>query len=370
MKLAVLIHARQKNYGGHYYSNEVIVEALKSKFDVVNILVAHENSELRNESIYDHIVQTNNIFKASLYLRKFLRKEGITHICSFDFPSSLVCSNILLFDNYLHFHVKCGGPNLNSVYPFFDNTIVFSRENYNLYKKKCRNCALIPNRVKKFQIDQTRIEDLRKKYDFKDSDKVVLRISRFSNHYEDSLYKILNLAKRVGDRYKIFLIGYIKDTEVYNNFKINISDVNNIYVETEDYYSSNAKELIGIADYVIGTGRGAMEAASLGKKVLVFTSNHNEPVLLTDQNFHCFLKYNFSDRAVCNGHYLSDNILGGDTYSDFILQKYEEYFDVHAGLPRYISFLDKLKRYKFGQKANYFFKLIIIYLYRTIKKSF
>ena len=370
MKIAVLIYARQKNYGGHYYSNEVIVEALKSKYDVINILVAHNNIELRNETIYDHIVHTNSILKASRSLQKFLRSEKVTHLCSFDFPSSVICSSMLLLDNYLHFHIKCGGPNLNRIYPFFDNTIVFSNENYSLYKTKCKNCALIPNRVKKFQDDNTRIDDLRKKYGFKSSDNIILRISRFSNHYEDALYKILNLAKRVGDRYKFLIVGYVKDIEVYNNFKNKVTGVNNIYLETEDNFTSNAKELIGIASHVIGTGRGAMEAASLGKKILLFSSNHHEPVLLTDENFHYFLDYNFSDRAVCDGQYLSDSVSEDEDYSDFIVQKYEEYFDVYAALPRYEMFINKLNRYTFAHRINNTIRLYIIYLYKRIRNSF
>jgi glycosyltransferase involved in cell wall biosynthesis len=75
-----------------------------------------------------------------------------------------------------------------------------------------------------------------------------------------------------------------------------------IRVVTEDEYTINASTLVDLADVVVGTGRGLMEAASMAKVLMVPVAGNAYPVLVTPDVFERLYDYNFSVRAVLGDH--------------------------------------------------------------------
>ncbi len=94
---------------------------------------------------------------------------------------------------------------------------------------------------------------------------------------------------------QLLLLGTIQERYVYEEIISHKSD--DIVVVTDDVFTVNASRLIGIGDIVVGTGRGAMEAALQGKVLLSPVEDLPTPVLVTPGNIETFLHYNFSDRT-------------------------------------------------------------------------
>src|SRR5690606_27072648 len=115
---------------------------------------------------------------------------------------------------------------------------------------------------------------------------VILRICRISRMYQRSLFQSINLFDFIqtqDNNTVLIILGNIQDQQVYN--QLVESKRKNIFIVTDEKYTSNAKEMIDIADWVVGTGRGFMEASSKGK-ILFTVSNYSDlPTLITPNNF-------------------------------------------------------------------------------------
>jgi glycosyltransferase involved in cell wall biosynthesis len=57
-----------------------------------------------------------------------------------------------------------------------------------------------------------------------------------------------------------------------------------------------------VADYVIGLGRGLMEAAAKGKALLTFVTQDEVPALVVEGNFEALFETNFSPRNRVTGY--------------------------------------------------------------------
>src|SRR5690606_21972002 len=104
---------------------------------------------------------------------------------------------------------------------------------------------------------------------------------------------------------------------------------------------------IDVAEYVIGTGRGAMEAAIKGKILLSPVNSVNLPVLVDEKKITSLFRANFSARAEIA------NLTEGDVYEEIVsvikdrdrsralsayLKRFsEENFEIRSVRKRYIE---------------------------------
>ena len=113
---------------------------------------------------------------------------------------------------------------------------------------------------------------------------------------------------------------------------------------------SRASALIDGADWVVGTGRSLMEAASRGKPLLVPLADAPQPALLGPNNFDRLFGSNFSARSRVPGFRLDENlnsILEAmdskerlDEIGRFSRRMFEEHFSIATVVPRYLALYD------------------------------
>src|SRR5690554_1825731 len=77
---------------------------------------------------------------------------------------------------------------------------------------------------------------------------------------------------------------------------------------TDSKYTAKASDMLYLADAVIATGRGVMEAASLAKPILTPAKNADLPILVNQSNFKGFFDTNFSERNSVSDANLVTNI--------------------------------------------------------------
>jgi glycosyltransferase involved in cell wall biosynthesis len=131
-----------------------------------------------------------------------------------------------------------------------------------------------------------------------------MRICRIGTKYYDGLIKsiqlICDLVKINKNPVKLLIIGKVEDENIYQDLlckSINLP----ITFHISENFTYEASKFLNLADAIIGTGRGAIEASSLGKPVLVFEQNLNIPLLITSKEiWNQSLYYNFSERTQLN----------------------------------------------------------------------
>jgi len=145
---------------------------------------------------------------------------------------------------------------------------------------------------------------------------------------------------------KLYLIGVVQDTDVFEEFNNHaFSKSGLLTILTESKYTNEASRMLYLADAVIGTGRGLMEAASLGKPLLAINKNGEIPVLLNELNFDDAFRTNFSERNVFPVFKNNDNIksiskIVNDKVSynencSFVIQSFEKYFSLEKAKEAY-----------------------------------
>lgn len=188
-----------------------------------------------------------------------------------------------------------------------------------------------------------------------------MRICRIGLAYKKSIKDAINLIslllKSNIPNVKLYIIGVVENNEVYEELKNNtLVNSGHIVFLTEEEYTHEASKMLYLADVVIGTGRGLMEAASLGKPLLAIDKNGKIPVLLNDLNFNDAFKTNFSERNIFYKFNNEDNIKSilqlindKDCYkanSSFVLHSFKEYFSLEKAKEAYSAAYNESKTSK------------------------
>src|SRR5690606_36599822 len=125
-------------------------------------------------------------------------------------------------------------------------------------------------------------------------------ICRIGNSYKKSIKDSIRLIDVLSKHHlnaKLYVIGKVQDDNVYHEL-LKISARKAVEFIIEDQYTAEASKLVYLADAVIATGRGIMEASSLYLPILTPAINSDIPVLINAVNFDVFFKTNFSERNV------------------------------------------------------------------------
>lgn len=368
MKVLFFISVMGHGRGGHFHSLNHISNTLSENMDVnIYTIGPGKSSVLENNSSFKKHIPFNgiNILQLRSFFNAIKRKNDFDVIHCFDSNSYNIVRLFLSTQKYFIFLNKCGGPN-PIIYPHIPNLIVFSKENLEWFKERRDiskiNLKLIPNRVKKIKFDKS-IDQLIKK---NEEHFTFVRICRIGKTYlksiEDSIELISKLHKENLDQVRLIIIGTIEDVNIFEKLK-NIPAVKNNLVRflTNGVFTKEASKMLYLADAVIGTGRGLMEAASLSIPILAINKTGNIPVLLNEKTFEYGFRTNFSERNDFPENTISDNFsniinLVKDKaefihYSSFAKNKFQEHFDIQAvNLKYHNSYKDALYGSRFLMK--------------------
>lgn len=299
MKIVYFITASRHGRGGHYYS--LFETACKvSEHEEVLILSIGINSSPVLDTFpgrYIHIDYTG-LFSTLRKVISLIRKERPDVLHGFDTHSFFYARLISILNKVPAVLTRCGGPNPKN-FPINKEIIVYSIENFNFLKslKKFRssNLSLISNRVSIERQDYKKISEI--KNELRLSSPTVLRIARITSAYKKSILqsiKLTHMLNEKGIQAKLVVIGAIQEQDVFEELIQYKSD--KIHFLTKDEFTVNASRLIDVADFVVGTGRGFMEAAILNKTMLAPTANTSIPLLVNKNNVLDVFKVNFSPR--------------------------------------------------------------------------
>lgn len=345
MRILFFISVHGHGSGGHFHSLDHISRKLREEYDVGIVTIGPKLSQIITKSpgFLSHVSFNGfNFFEFREKLRKISREFGPEIYHCFDTD----CYNIvrLIFSSTRNKIVlnKCGGPNVRR-FPHVNDLIVFSKENFEWFNSQLRfkksNIHYIPNRVKALELDPNfnPIEKDKERFAF-------VRICRIANKYkksiDDSLRLIDYLISEGQNRVMLILIGVVTDKDVLQELKRHPrAKAKDVILLTDYEYTAEASKMLYLADAVIGTGRGLMEASSLGLPVLTINAEGDMPVLLDESSFYDAFRTNFSERnhfpdSIKNENQAKISRLVEDEH--FYLEKcrlakslFDQYFDIN-----------------------------------------
>ena len=212
--------------------------------------------------------------------------------------------------------------------------------------------------------------------------KVILKIGRISTYYEKTILQAVNLSKELhelDERYELLLIGSIQQESVNNNLISRIEELSYIHVENNEEFTHNAKVIIDIADIVIGTGRGFMEACYLNKLMFAPCANSEIPVFVNSQNFQSVFRTNFSERYICDAKAIVSPSVFYSKYATSLPQSrqwFDEFFDIQKAVTKVEDFYKEMEgvtvKCSFFERMRNRLILFISYstIYARIRKQF
>jgi hypothetical protein len=360
--------------GGHYHSLKATAEALSDRLSVTIIIIGNNPCPTIEKSglPYIRIATTYNVIGGIISLIKALRELKPDVLHSFDSKADFFTRSASNYLKIPKINTKCGGAAPTKYYPYQKNLIIYSYEDLNYFsnseKFKHSEIYLIPNRVVPINIDEKRIVEIKKKTTKKI---IFLRISRIGSYYKKSIMQSMNLIRWLGEQgadAELILIGKVENEAILNELK-ELGTGANVTFITDPINTANASQLIDVADAVIGTGRGIMEAASRGKILLTPLDDSNYPVMVNKTNFDELFYYNFSERNKLKNYSEIENLtaiketIGSENFlsenTKFINKIYNDHFSIQSKVPEYLRIYESLEYAKSDIK-DYFVHLGIL----------
>ena len=353
--------------GGHYYSVLATAEALAEAGHAVRVVCIGDRPSpvlSRWESGVCDFIPVN-ARKTAMFLPQFRTlisefKPDVIH--GFDMNASLFGRIAALLSRTYYAHTLCGGkaPKGWRHFPFVRNLVVYSAELQEHFRdafaRDDRNLALIANRVRAVTSPEERLSLFREH--ITPGALVILRISRIHPYFERSIRQTLSLGKLLrsqGVKCQVVILGHASDAGSMERIKAILPEEDRLVSDPE--LAHNAKELNGAADWVVGTGRSFMEAASLGKVMLCPSADQDLPILITPQTFDAAFAANFSERVTVD---LSEEANRAEIIKEAKKEEKEsalaslskEYFETHFSIDRlaqkYEKFYAKLQASRVG----------------------
>lgn len=359
MKVLFFIFVSAGGKGGHFHSlNQISLEIAKSNPSIRIITFGREESPILNDNpcFYKHLYfSKSNFINFYLTLKDEIKSFNADVLHFFDahsfnifFPLSFSSKRKIVVN-------KCGGPNPNA-YPIVPNLILFSEENKKwfltnkLYNNS--NIKVIPNRS---VVVKTREQQ---EYSKNSKSFNIVRICRIGSTYYGSILNGINLIKELSKRNintKFYVIGKVVDESIYKQL-VDHSIGFNIEFITEEKFTTEASKMLYLADAVLGTGRSAMEACSLGLPTLMPSKHYDFPVILNKDNFDKYFEKNFTDRVgseVLEQETILQEIIklieNKENYKElsaFSKEVFNKYFDVSQAGKNYLKFYKELNHQK------------------------
>lgn len=315
MKVGYLIsniNSKSKGQGGHYHSLALTEKMMRARCETFSVYIGTfppEAMGLSDGKNYFVLFSGYNLFSAFRALREIIDRERPEVVHAFDIMSYFWARLLCRTRKLRCCLTKCGGQNPKVYWPYSRQLILYSGENLAYFKSRKKfsrtSLHLVPNRVERFVAHSERISAMRDSIHESHPEYrlVLMRIARIGPYYKHSTMQLVELLNRLradGVDCCAVLIGTIEDEDTYR--AIRQAGGEHLYVFCDGTYTRNAKELIDLADVVVGTGRSFMEGAAFGKIMLAPLKGASIPVLVDQQLFPSALHYNFSERLQVPGY--------------------------------------------------------------------
>ncbi|MBO7636563.1 MAG: hypothetical protein J6S89_08285 [Paludibacteraceae bacterium] len=375
MKSILFVINTFSDIGGHYYSLVTTATALSMQYRVYIVNVGEKpapiisNTDIPHSYVYSDLKNQGSVTRQ---ITRIVKSQHAEVIHAFDQVSYFLSFFTAWRCGIPLVATKCGGP-VSPNYPYINNIVVFTKEDQTFFNSKL-NCnesqiALIPNRVIPFQQDKDRIDSLRKVCNIEDK-RVILRIGRIDPFYYETSKQSINLAKALHEldpSFVLLIVGNVVDNETLGKMRQDAYGCDFIYFVTDRKFTLDAKQLIDIAEIVVGTGRGFMEACSLGKTMMAPNKGNLYPTMMTDDIFDEVFYYNFSERYKGRDYSPTEIIEMINHSKGESLSWFDHYFSSSKIEPLYSSFYDNLKPTKYYKIFKDIVKPLLSGWYHTIK---
>lgn len=312
MKILYVLSAFGKASGGHFHSLNNISRALDGYEDLEIEIVSIGNAT-------SPILKTHPKFRGNLTFKwyrffelnaKFKRvfqsyRPDVVHC--YDGGTALLLMMLPVMRNIPIIHTRCGGANERlSVAQWLPTVILFSRENLASYQSNPRfanvELQLIPNRVREVLPANTEAEQ---KLLPKDPHTFTfLRTARIGRSYLNSILQGIELIGRLNTDKKVrfVIIGVLEDQVYAEQLHAKARERNvTIEIYSTREYTTEASRFLYVADAVIGTGRGAMEAMSAGIPTFAPVHDLDLPAPVNEHTLQPLADTNFSQRGSVKG---------------------------------------------------------------------
>lgn len=358
MRVLYLISAQGTGLGGHFWSLRSLVEAIRTEVDcsVVNLgrvpVAAMKGVPV---PYHDVIWRSPHIASAMRRLNSHVLKQDPDVLHSFDEISLFFARVMSLRHGKSLLHTKCGGPNPGGYFPRVQDMVLFSAENQEHFATdrgyRHSELHLIPNRVNELPVDPMRIARI--KEGLVPGAVVFLRIARLSTTHEGASLQALNLVKQLrrdGFLAHFFQVGVVDSQSSEALVRAAMDPQDRLFTQPDMVCIAN--RLIDSGDFVVGTGRSLMEAASRGKILLAPLAGSQHPVLVTPGNVSHLSRTNFSSRGRIPGFDAEANydairiaLTSQQRHEElraFARRMFDEDFSMAAAVPQYVHLYQAL----------------------------
>ncbi len=372
MRILFIITVRGHGRGGHFHSLNHISNALSKEVEVGICTYGTGNS---------NVLENNPYFKKHIYYngKNLYRFQKETHALLLEYQPDILhffdVSGFVTFNTFIRikkfniFLSKCGGPNPTE-FPTVNNLILFSEENKKWFDSQNKfnkiNIRVIPNRVNPELLKFNFIKSIKKKEAF-----CFVRIARIGIAYKKSILDSIRLVGELakdGQNVHLYIIGAVQDNKILDELRVKIKGIP-VTLLTDDQFTQKASDMLYLADAVIATGRGIMEATSLGKPILTPAKNSELPILVNSDNFKQFFETNFSERNIASSKCLQSNLalvhqlVEDRTFfkkmSHYSNNVFNENFSTDGGVQKYLDFYNSFNSdtVRMNKWSDFLFKL-------------
>lgn len=376
MNILFVINNNGPGKGGHYHSLDHISKALGVHVNAKIVSIGKRPSPVLKENQYfacHFEFKWYNFFKLNYKFKKLTKEFEPAVVHCFDSTSLVILQSLPVFWGKKMVQNRCGGPNRSKfLSPIAGAIVLFSEENYHWYKSNSRlrktPIFLIPNRISKTEVLSEENRELKKTNDTF----TFVRITRISPYYKKSLLQGFELIRLLNKKQKVKLIviGSVYDENLFRELQTQTTDERLPVQFITDKNTNRASQLLYLADAVIGTGRGAMEAMSLGIPVLAPLEDYNIPCLVYEDTFNDLFKTNFSERGqikkelktklFCQIERMIIDKNYYDLLSGYSKIKAKKFFLLDEAATKYIEVYDQAKR---CNAITFFSKNILQFFY-------
>lgn len=364
--------------GGHY----------RSLITLCNLLSPYHNVEIVNIGRFESPVIKQSQFRHSYvyfnkrnwhFVAKALKSVIISHEISvvhafdyFAYDAAFFCASKIGIPIIL---TKCGGPapQIQALYPPIENLIVFSTEDHQYFKKRkgYKTITHIPNRALPYDLNNDAIAELRSILKL-DNKFVVLRIGRISHAYYNTIKQAICLTsvlREYGLDAEVIILGSVDNEDVSKELEEAKEGKPYIHVITEERFTKDAKSIIGVANAVVGTGRGFMEACFQNKIMYAPVANSEFPAPVNDDNIEEILGYNFSERYVSKTIITEEQLYQNAISDSHSHLWFKKYFDINSALPVYQRVYQSLHNGRYYYFARVLLSRLLITLssFKTLR---
>ncbi len=369
-RILYVIASRGAGTGGHHFSLRDLSARMRAVADVQIVTVANQfPPALRDVPDVTYLPHAPwrmaQTMAALLRLCRTFRPTVIHSYDAFALQMARVLSVVL---DIPLVHTQCGGPTARTNVPRAPDVIVFSEENLSGLSAHPRmaGCRLhhIASRVEPVAPDLDRIAALRAHLRLADGELVLMRVNRFVPAYEPVMRQTLTLAQTLraaGLPVRAVLLGSPNEPEVVARIAA-LCAPGDTRVHDE-VFTRRAAEVVALSDVVVGTGRGLMEAASLGRPLFASLAERTLPAPVAPDTVEALAGVNFSPRAVLP---LDDKALAARAVEicadpqrraaagEYARHLYETRFDVGAAVPKHLAIYAQAQPWPRRQAAEAF----------------